>query len=194
MDQVEAKVAESAAEKQVPNRFQTGYPPQEAARQLEEIVKGWDKQPRPVQLLKALCRLVADSDSGGVDGFSALELVDAVQKSGVTDWGGDADPDRFRKLVNRNWNDLQTLWAERRPGIIERFTDSGLNLVPELDRKEGEGAGIRPGTGSSFRLRMMSPATLAKDWHTFRRAASATTPKRSPRRSGSAGSRNAAFC
>ena len=141
MDQVEANVAESAAEKQVPNRFQTGYPPQEAARQLEEIVKGWDKQPRPVQLLKALCRLVADSDSGGVDGFSALELVDAVQKSGVTDWGGDADPDRFRKLVNRNWNDLQTLWAERRPGIIERFTDSGLNLVPELDRKEGGGRG-----------------------------------------------------
>ena len=141
MDQVEAKVAESAAEKQVPNRFQTGSSPQDAARQLEEIVTGWDKQPRPVQLLKALCRLVADSDSGGVDGFSALELVDAVQKSGVTDWSGDADPDRFRKLVNRNWNDLQTLWPERLPGIIERFVDRGVTLVPELDRREGGGRG-----------------------------------------------------
>jgi len=141
MDQVEAKVAESAAEKQAPNRFQTGYSPQEAARQLEEIVKGWDKQPRPVQLLMALCRLVADSDSGGVDGFSAPELVDAVQKSGVTDWGGDADPDRFRKLVNRNWNDLQALWPERLPGIIERFVDRGVTLVPELERREGGGRG-----------------------------------------------------
>lgn len=141
MDQVEAKVAESAAEKQVPNRFQTGSSPQEAARQLEEIVTGWDKQPRPVQLLKALCRLVADSDSGGVDGFSALELVDAVQKSGVTDWGGDADPDRFRKLVNRNWNDLEKIWAEHLPGIIERFADRNMNLTPELMRKEGGGRG-----------------------------------------------------
>jgi hypothetical protein len=141
MDQVEAKVAESAAEKQVPNRFQTGSSPQEAARQLEEIVTGWGKQPRPVQLLKALCRLVADSDSGGVDGFSALELVDAVQKSGVTDWGGDADPDRFRKLVNRNWNDLEKIWAEHLPGIIERFADLDVKLIPELIRKEGGGRG-----------------------------------------------------
>jgi len=141
MDQVEAKVAESAAEKQVPNRFQTGYSPQKAARQLGEIVKSWRKQTRPVQLLLALCRLVADSDSGGADGFIALDLVDAVQKSGVAGWGGEADADRFRKLVNRNWNDLEKIWAEHLPGIIERFADRNMNLIPELRRKEGGGRG-----------------------------------------------------
>lgn len=123
----------------VPNRFRTGYSPQETERQLEEIIKGWRKQTRPVQLLLALCRLVADSDSGGADGFSVPDLVDALQKSCFAGWGGEADPDRFRKLVNRNWNDLETIWAEHRQGIIEQFNDSNLKLIPELDRKEGGG-------------------------------------------------------
>lgn len=139
MDQVEVKVVDPVDEKQVPNRFETGFSAQQAALRLQEIVEGWDKQTRPVQLLLALCRLVADSDSAKIDGFSAIDLVDAVQKAGVTTGDGQGDPENFRKWVSRNWNKLEEIWTERRPGVIQRFRDSGLDLNPELERREGGG-------------------------------------------------------
>ena len=115
MEHVEQQCTKAVSEQEVPNRLQTGLRTQDAARALEQIVGEWGDQRRPVIVLLALCRLAAESESAGAEGFSYPDLVDAVRKMSVPDWGGEVDPDRLRKLVARNWSDLCAFHAIRPP-------------------------------------------------------------------------------
>ena len=145
MDIESSKVTEISADEKGSNRFQTGSSREKAAKTLEHIVETtWGKQQRPEHLLRSLCRLVAESsDSKAKEGFVAVELVEAVQKYRLAgdSWNGDPDTERARKLVNPTWKKLQRTWKEKRTGVVERLIDDNVNLIPVLERKEGQPGG-----------------------------------------------------
>jgi len=145
MDVESRKVTEISADEKGSNRFQTGSSWRNAAQTLEKIVATtWEKQQRPEHLLRSLCLLVAESsDSKAKEGFVAVELVEAVQKYRFAgdSWNGDPDTERARKLVNPTWKKLQRTWALKRTGVVERLTDHNVNLLPVLERKEGQPGG-----------------------------------------------------
>lgn len=138
-----AKIVDADREKQDPNRFETGSETARAAAYLAEITREW-REHRWVVLLRALCRLTADDPARGETGFTSLDLVEQVRKEGLEDFGGTTggeDPDRLRKIVKKHFDQLLERWPERRQGVIERFRDHGLALVPAISREEGGGRG-----------------------------------------------------
>ena len=161
-----AKVAEDGAGKQGLNRFETAESADDndvavrrCAAELQRIAGAWEDRSHAVKLLQALCDLIErqpervhpDLDAENW-GFLAMEIGEAMRRfTGVESAEGWAtDPEKAKGRMNHHWPKLEKIWARKKPGIVERLNDVGIQLVPVLDRIEGGGKGKSSRYGIRF--------------------------------------------
>jgi hypothetical protein len=123
----------SELEKQVLNRFETGFEI-EVARRIEAMAKQWaDEKPRPVQLLRALCQWVTSSSQDFPRGATSDDLVAVIQGSDIS-WHLSGDS---AKTISKYWKVLEGIWEKRKKGVCERLADEPALLARALDQPHG---------------------------------------------------------
>jgi len=156
-----AKVAEADVGKQGPNRLETAWNSEQAARTVsivKRVAGTWEDRSRAVQVLRALCDLAANeperldpSGDPGEWGFLAMEIGEALRRSkiaGTEEWA--TDPDKAKSRMTEHWPKLEAIWERQRPTISDGLDAEGIALSPRPCRREGGGAG--KSTKYGFRL------------------------------------------
>ena len=134
--------------KQVTNRLETGTGMPQAVDLLGEIINRWDeKNNKPIILLRALIALTKENPDIAQDGFTTLQIVEAVRDIDDPLWGrstikeGQAeDEDNLRKLVTKNWKILdERYWPAKLKGITEYFVSKKFSVIPNIEKIKGGG-------------------------------------------------------
>ena len=134
-------IAEGERE-QVHNGVQTGFVVPQPYDLLEENISRWRERTRlDVMLLKALIKLSAERPDAADEGFTSLDMAQAVGKIIGRGWSSQDDKEKMSDDVRRQWNKLQKTWEQKREGLEQIFEAAGASLFPSLDKIEGGGAG-----------------------------------------------------
>jgi hypothetical protein len=160
-DEAMAKVAGADTGKQRPNRLETAWNPEQAARIatiVERVAGAWGDRSHAVKVLRALCDLAAkeperldpsrDPDQWG---FLAMEIGEALRRfkiPGAEGWA--TDPDKAKSRMTEHWPKLEDVWERQRPTIADGLDAKRIALRPRPYRREGGGAG--KSTRYGFRL------------------------------------------
>lgn len=124
------------------NGVKTGFGCVQAFESLEKIASGWKEASRlDVQLLRAICVLSAEKPTQASDGFSAMDVAEAIGRVRRQGWSDTEDKERVSDDVRRLWNKLLGLWPTKEEGIRQALCQDGTGLVPSLIKDEGGGAG-----------------------------------------------------
>jgi len=108
---------------------------------LINISSTWKEHSRlDVQLLLALCQLSIEKPKQIKDGYISVEIVQAISKIRGA-WSDPSSPEKMSDDVRKLWNRLIKTWETKKVGIYQHLNDSGINLIPELDKTEGGGSG-----------------------------------------------------
>lgn len=100
------------------------------------------------QFFEALCLLALEQPEQNNSGFLAMDLIEAIRKIRHPSWSRSSDPEQMSRKIRNIWNDAQTLWDEKLQGLVQGLSDSGINMVPKLDKIEGGG----PGNPSRYKI------------------------------------------
>jgi hypothetical protein len=134
-------IAEGERE-QVHNGVQTGFIGNQLYDLLEETASRWKEGTRlDVSLLRALIKLSADRPDTAEEGFTPLDMAQAVGEIIGRGWSSQDDKEKMSDDVRRQWNKLQETWDRKREGLEQIFEAAGASLFPSLDKIEGGGAG-----------------------------------------------------
>lgn len=110
---------------------------------LEKVAAVWKEHDRlDVLVLRAICQLSARDPVQAQEGFSSLEIVEAVKGLRGRQWSSGDDKNQISDDVRRQWNRLvNKTWAAKQEGIIQSLTDAGVHFLPEPKKTEGGGSG-----------------------------------------------------
>ena len=109
---------------------------------LEKIADTWRENDRlDVVLLRAICRLSVELPEKAEEGFTSLEIVEAISKLRGKPWSSRDDKNQMSSDIRRQWNKLLETWETKHEGVVQRFTDEGQKVLPHLTKTEGGGAG-----------------------------------------------------
>lgn len=108
---------------------------------LKDYTLDWKESSRlHGRLLVALCQLEIENPKSVEDGFTPIEIVEAVSLIDKR-WAGINDSTECSKRVRNCWKQLLTLWEAKKPGIYQYLKDNGMTALPELRKTEGGGSG-----------------------------------------------------
>lgn len=132
---------DSGSEKHQENPDQTGMPLSQAADLFEEGHTRWkDREQVHYALLRALCSLTRQDPAQAETGFSALDIHSAMQayRKG---WQANADANDISAAVRKCFKKLQTALAGKAEHLSELAREQGCEVMPNVSRTEGGGAG-----------------------------------------------------
>lgn len=139
---------------QTSNRLETAWNPDDMARvaqAIERIAAGWNDCSRAVQVLQALCGLVAgEPDRLNPEqatenwGFLATEIGEELRQRhhnipGIDGWAN--IPETAKAKMNGHWRGLKKTWDLQKLSIKDGLRKEGLPVGIDLYRNEGGGSG-----------------------------------------------------
>ncbi len=111
----------------------------ECASLVQAVSSDWDdQQQRHLLLLEALVNMTLEDPAKASEGFTTLDLHQAVSELLNKNWG---EIDAAAKTVSKAWKKLEVLWARKEEGLRQRALDKGLAGYPKITKKQGGGGG-----------------------------------------------------
>lgn len=124
------------------NPVRSGFDASQATDLLGSIASQWPESDRlDVLLLRALARLSAKDPDQARQGFSSLDIAEAVGEIRGRSWSDLSDKDKTSSDVRRSWQRLQETWRRKEEGVRQHFRDCEIPLVPTPAKEEGGGTG-----------------------------------------------------
>lgn len=110
---------------------------------IKEKISTWkSKGQLKAQLLQALCSLAIEKPEHNKTGFTAIELVEGIQKIRAASWSQGDAPEAMSRKIRDIWKDTHQLWVEKSEGLRQELKLAHqITQTPELDKVEGGGTG-----------------------------------------------------